>query len=176
MPVFGTYQGVSSIMHKAFHWNRSRISMLEVEAGFQGCIPHVQIGLSIVVYVTSGFRHDFPLHLPFCCVFPTTPACRRPSDTATVSCLQSRVSSADWSFTSYSAPTSSLQGWPPADPGLLCKCSCVIRIYEQPEAHTIHHHPPAICNTSQLRGNWEILAVKVKSSLKHCIMKTSSFS
>jgi hypothetical protein len=32
MAVFGTYQGASTIMRKAFDWKRSRISMLEVEA------------------------------------------------------------------------------------------------------------------------------------------------
>jgi hypothetical protein len=37
--VFGTYQSVSNIMRKAFDWNRSRISMLEVEAVPQSCIP-----------------------------------------------------------------------------------------------------------------------------------------
>jgi hypothetical protein len=30
--VFGTYQGASTIMRKAFDWKRSIISMLEVEA------------------------------------------------------------------------------------------------------------------------------------------------
>jgi hypothetical protein len=30
--VFGTYQGASTIMRKAFDWKRSRISVLEVEA------------------------------------------------------------------------------------------------------------------------------------------------
>jgi hypothetical protein len=37
--VFGTYQGASTIMRKAFDWKRSRISMLEVEAVPQSCIP-----------------------------------------------------------------------------------------------------------------------------------------
>jgi hypothetical protein len=37
--VFGTYQGASTIMLKAFDWKRSRISMLEVEAVPQSCIP-----------------------------------------------------------------------------------------------------------------------------------------
>jgi hypothetical protein len=37
--IFGTYQGASTIMHKAFDWKRSRISMLEVEAVPQSCIP-----------------------------------------------------------------------------------------------------------------------------------------
>jgi hypothetical protein len=37
--VFGTYQGASTIMHKAFDWKRSRISMLEVEAVPQSYIP-----------------------------------------------------------------------------------------------------------------------------------------
>jgi hypothetical protein len=36
--VFGTYQGASTIMHKAFDWKRSRISVLEVEAVPQSCI------------------------------------------------------------------------------------------------------------------------------------------
>jgi hypothetical protein len=37
--VFGTYQGASTIMRKAFDWNLSRISMLEVEAVPQSCMP-----------------------------------------------------------------------------------------------------------------------------------------
>jgi hypothetical protein len=37
--VFGTYQGSSTIMRKAFDWKCSRISMLEVEAVPQSCIP-----------------------------------------------------------------------------------------------------------------------------------------
>jgi hypothetical protein len=32
-----TYQGASTIMLKTLDWNRSRISMLEVEAVFQSC-------------------------------------------------------------------------------------------------------------------------------------------
>jgi hypothetical protein len=32
MRVLGTYHGASTIMRKAFDWNLSRISMLEVEA------------------------------------------------------------------------------------------------------------------------------------------------
>jgi hypothetical protein len=32
MSVLETYQGASTIMRKAFDWNLSRISMLEVEA------------------------------------------------------------------------------------------------------------------------------------------------
>jgi hypothetical protein len=47
--VFGTYQGVSTIMRKAFGWKRSMMSMLEVEAVPQSCIPQVLIGLSIVL-------------------------------------------------------------------------------------------------------------------------------
>jgi hypothetical protein len=35
--VFGTYQGASTVMRKAFDWKRSRISMLEVEAVPQSC-------------------------------------------------------------------------------------------------------------------------------------------
>jgi hypothetical protein len=50
---FGTYQGASTIMRKAFDWKRSRISVLEVEAVPQSCIPQVQIGLSIVLYMRS---------------------------------------------------------------------------------------------------------------------------
>jgi hypothetical protein len=38
-------------MRKAFDWKRSRISMLEVEALPQSCIPQVQIGLNIVLYM-----------------------------------------------------------------------------------------------------------------------------
>jgi hypothetical protein len=37
--VFGTYQGVSTIMRKAFGWKRYSISMLEVEAIPHSCIP-----------------------------------------------------------------------------------------------------------------------------------------
>jgi hypothetical protein len=40
-------------MRKAFDWKRSRISMLEVKAVPQTCIPYVQIGLSIVLYMRS---------------------------------------------------------------------------------------------------------------------------
>jgi hypothetical protein len=40
-------------MRKAFDWERSRISMLEVEAVPQSCIPLVQIGLSIILYMRS---------------------------------------------------------------------------------------------------------------------------
>jgi hypothetical protein len=36
---FGTYQGASAIMRKAFDWKRSRIPVLEVEAVPQSCIP-----------------------------------------------------------------------------------------------------------------------------------------
>jgi hypothetical protein len=36
--VFGTYQGASTVMRKAFDWKRS-ISVLEVEAVPQNCIP-----------------------------------------------------------------------------------------------------------------------------------------
>jgi hypothetical protein len=35
----GTYHGASTIMHKTLDWNRSRISMFEVEAVLQSCIP-----------------------------------------------------------------------------------------------------------------------------------------
>jgi hypothetical protein len=37
--LFGTYQGASTIMCKASDWKRLRISMLEVEAVPQSCIP-----------------------------------------------------------------------------------------------------------------------------------------
>jgi hypothetical protein len=40
-------------MSKAFDWKRSRISVLEVEAVPQSCIPEVQIGLSIVLCMRS---------------------------------------------------------------------------------------------------------------------------
>jgi hypothetical protein len=49
--VLGTYQGASTIARKAFDLKRSRISMLEVEAVPQNCIPKAQIGLSIVLYM-----------------------------------------------------------------------------------------------------------------------------
>jgi hypothetical protein len=80
------------------------------------------------------------------------PACRHVPDTATVSWVQSKAASA--------APSNTLQGSPPAGTALLCKCSCVIRIYEQPNPHTVHHqgdhHPPT--GWTVLR-NWQILAV-----------------
>jgi hypothetical protein len=37
--IFGTYQGVSTIMRKTLDWKRSRISMFEVEAIPHSCIP-----------------------------------------------------------------------------------------------------------------------------------------
>jgi hypothetical protein len=40
-------------MRKAFDWKRSKISMLDVEAVPQSCIPQVQIGLSIALYKRS---------------------------------------------------------------------------------------------------------------------------
>jgi hypothetical protein len=40
-------------MRKTFDWKRSRISMLEVEAVPQSCIPQVQIGFSIVLFMRS---------------------------------------------------------------------------------------------------------------------------
>jgi hypothetical protein len=49
--VFGTYEGALTIVRKVFDWKRSRISMLELEAVLQSCIPQVQIGLSIVLYL-----------------------------------------------------------------------------------------------------------------------------
>jgi hypothetical protein len=45
----GTYHGASTMMRKTLDWNRSRISMLEVEAVPQSCIPYVQMGLSMVL-------------------------------------------------------------------------------------------------------------------------------
>jgi hypothetical protein len=38
-------------MCKVFDWKRSRIYILEVEAVPQSCIPYVQIGLRIVLYM-----------------------------------------------------------------------------------------------------------------------------
>jgi hypothetical protein len=38
MTVFGTYQGASTIVRKASDWNRSRISIFEVETVPQSCI------------------------------------------------------------------------------------------------------------------------------------------
>jgi hypothetical protein len=49
--VFGTYQGASNIVRNAFDWKRSRISVLEVEGVPWNCIPYVQIGLSIALYM-----------------------------------------------------------------------------------------------------------------------------
>jgi hypothetical protein len=46
-------------MRKDFDWNPSRISMLEVEAVPQSCIPQVQIGLSIVLYVRNLLLAQF---------------------------------------------------------------------------------------------------------------------
>jgi hypothetical protein len=40
-------------MRKAFDWKRSRISVLEVEAGPQSSVPKVQIRLSFALYVSS---------------------------------------------------------------------------------------------------------------------------
>jgi hypothetical protein len=40
-------------MRKAFDWNRSRISMLEVEAVLQSCILKVQIALNIVLHMIN---------------------------------------------------------------------------------------------------------------------------
>jgi hypothetical protein len=37
--IFSTYPGTSTIMRKAFNWKRSRISMLEVEAGPLSYVP-----------------------------------------------------------------------------------------------------------------------------------------
>jgi hypothetical protein len=39
MSELGTYHGASTIMSKTLDWNHSRISMLEVEAVPQSCIP-----------------------------------------------------------------------------------------------------------------------------------------
>jgi hypothetical protein len=39
MSELGTYQGASTIMRKTLDWNISRISMMEVEAVPQSCIP-----------------------------------------------------------------------------------------------------------------------------------------
>jgi hypothetical protein len=48
MSELGTYHGASTMMRKTLDWNRSRISMLEVEAVPQSYIPYVQMGLSMV--------------------------------------------------------------------------------------------------------------------------------
>jgi hypothetical protein len=53
--LFGTYQGASTIVRKAFDWKHSRISMLEVDAVPQSCIPQVQIGLSIDRFIYEKF-------------------------------------------------------------------------------------------------------------------------
>jgi hypothetical protein len=39
MRVLGIYLGASTIMHKAFDWNLSRMSMFEVEAVPQSWMP-----------------------------------------------------------------------------------------------------------------------------------------
>jgi hypothetical protein len=36
--VFGTYQGMSTVMHKILDWKRSRISVFEVEAIHPVCL------------------------------------------------------------------------------------------------------------------------------------------
>jgi hypothetical protein len=59
--VFGTCQGASTIMRKAFGWKHSRISMLEMEAIPQSSIPQVQIGLSIVLYTKMLLVESFDL-------------------------------------------------------------------------------------------------------------------
>jgi hypothetical protein len=41
MSVLGTYQSASTFMRKAFDWNLSRISILQVEAVPQSCMPLV---------------------------------------------------------------------------------------------------------------------------------------
>jgi hypothetical protein len=48
----GTHEGESTVMRKAFDRKRSRISMLELEAVPQSCVPYVQIGLSIVLVIS----------------------------------------------------------------------------------------------------------------------------
>jgi hypothetical protein len=37
--IFGTYHGVSVIMRRAFDWKRSSVSILDVDAVPQSCIP-----------------------------------------------------------------------------------------------------------------------------------------
>jgi hypothetical protein len=39
MSELGTYHGASTVMRMTLDWNRSRVSMLEVEAVPQSCIP-----------------------------------------------------------------------------------------------------------------------------------------
>jgi hypothetical protein len=51
--IFSTYQRESTVICKAFDSKCSRMSMLEVEATPQSCIPYVQIGLTIVLYMRS---------------------------------------------------------------------------------------------------------------------------
>jgi hypothetical protein len=46
--VFSTNQGASTIMHKAFDWKSSMISLLKVEPIPQNCIPQTLTGLGIV--------------------------------------------------------------------------------------------------------------------------------
>jgi hypothetical protein len=53
MSELGTYHGASTIMRKTLDWNHSRISMFEVEAVPQSCIPKVQMGLSMVLWSSS---------------------------------------------------------------------------------------------------------------------------
>jgi hypothetical protein len=45
------YQGASAIMRKTLDWKHSWICMFEVEAVPHRCIPQVQIGLSIALYI-----------------------------------------------------------------------------------------------------------------------------
>jgi hypothetical protein len=63
MSELGTYHGASTMMRKTLDWNRSRISMLEVEAVPQNCIPWVQMGLNMIKEMLIGkslyFRTKF---------------------------------------------------------------------------------------------------------------------
>jgi hypothetical protein len=53
MSVLGTYQGASTIMRKAFDWNLSRISMLEVEAVPQSCEQNPSLSRTLLSYDTD---------------------------------------------------------------------------------------------------------------------------
>jgi hypothetical protein len=56
IPVFGTYQGASTIMRKAFHWKRSRFYMLESREIKVICTATAQ-SINFKVYFRYFHRH-----------------------------------------------------------------------------------------------------------------------
>jgi hypothetical protein len=64
MSELGTYHGASTIMLKTLDWNRSRISMLEVEAGWiQSRVRRCGVGKNL--FVMPGIYSIFLGHTPF---------------------------------------------------------------------------------------------------------------